>query len=148
MNSTEPAESVARSLPEGRYGKRRAPRTSRRWRWTLGGLALAVGVLLTYIAYVNLGDAPISAERIGFSERPGDAMEITINVTKDDENKPAVCIVRVRDRDGAESGRKEILVPAGNNGRPLRTVIRSAGQPVTADVFACSYSVPDYLSRR
>lgn len=137
---------MSSQLPAGRYGP---SRRSRRWpKWQLGVLAVAVGIGLTYLAYTNLGDAPISAERIGFAEKPGNAMEITINVNKDDESKPAVCIVRVRDRSGAESGRKEVLVPAGNNGRPLRTVIRSAGRPVTADVFGCSYAVPDYLSRR
>ena len=133
-------------LPAGRYGPSRPPR---RWpKWPLAVLAVAIGVGLAYLAYTNLGDAPISAERTGFAEKPGNAMEITINVNKNDESKPAVCIVRVRDRSGAESGRKEVLVPAGNNGRPLRTVIRSAGRPVTADVFGCSYAVPDYLSRR
>jgi hypothetical protein len=47
---------------------------------------------------------------------------------------------------GAESGRKEILVPAGGGIRRLSTVIRSIGRPVTADVFGCSYDVPPYLS--
>ncbi|MGH3431902.1 MAG: DUF4307 domain-containing protein, partial [Thermocrispum sp.] len=122
MNETEPA---TRQLPAGRYGKQRTSHLGRKnTRLALGALAIAIGVALAYIAYLNLGDAPISAERIGFSERPGNAMEITINVTKDDESRPAVCIVRVRDRGGAESGRREVLVPAGNNGRPLRTVIQ------------------------
>lgn len=135
-------------LPEGRYGRSRQPAARRRTvRWALVGLALAVGVGLAYVAYRNLGDAPISADRIGFSERPGNTMEITIDVTRDDESRPAVCIVRVRDRGGAESGRKEFYIPPHTNGRQLRTVIRSIGRPVTADVFGCSYSVPDYLSR-
>lgn len=136
------------SLPAGRYGRSRGARPLRRQtKWALGALAVAIGIGLSLLAYVNLGDAPITAERVGFAEKPDDAMEITIDVRKDDESKPAVCIVRVRNDSGVESGRKELLVPAGNNGRRLRTVIRSAGRPVTADVFGCSYSVPRYLSR-
>lgn len=138
--------SSPQSLPEGRYGRPRRKPAGRWPKWTLGALAVAFGVVLAYIAYSNLGNEPITAQRVGFDERPGNRMEITIDVRKDDESKPAVCIVRVRDKTGAESGRKEVLVPANNNGRLLRTVITSGTRPVTADVFGCSYSVPEYLS--
>lgn len=106
-----PAETVvgssASALPEGRYGTDRAP-TSRRWRrWLFLAIALVVSGVVAYVAYVNLGSAPIDAERVAFSGKPGNAMEITLNVTRDDNNRPGVCVVRVRDKTGAESGRKE-----------------------------------------
>jgi hypothetical protein len=101
---------------------------------------------LAYIAYQNFGTTPIDAQRVSFSAKPNDSMEITIDVTRDDPSRPGVCIVRVMDVTGAESGRKEILVPAGGGVRRLSTVIRSIGRPVTADVFGCSYGVPPYLS--
>lgn len=138
--------SSPQSVPEGRYGRPRRQSRVRLPKWALGALAVAFGVVLAFLAYQNLGDEPITAQRIGFDERPGNRMEITIDVRKDDESKPVVCIVRVRDKTGAESGRKEVLVPANNNGRPLRTVITSGTRPVTADIFGCSYSVPEYLS--
>ncbi len=140
------AEGSVPTLPEGRYGTKRA-RAPRRWR---RGLFLAVALLVSgtiaYIAYVNLGDAPIDAERIAFANKPGNAMEITINVKRDDDSKPGVCIVRVRDKAGAESGRKELVVPAGAKYNRMSTVIKSIGEPVTADVFGCSYAIPRYLS--
>lgn len=116
--------------------------------WALAAVGIAVGAVLAYIAYVNLGATPITAQRVGFEEKPGNAMEITVDVSRDQPGKPAVCIVRVRDISGTESGRKELYIPPGNAGTRLRTVIKSASRPVTADVFGCSYSVPDYLSRR
>ncbi len=136
----------APALPEGRYGTGRV-RTSRRWRrWLFLAIALLVSGLIAWVAYVNLGSAPIDAERIAFSAKPGNAMEITLNVTRDDDSRPGVCVVRARDKTGAESGRKELLIPAGAKYNRITTTIKSIGEPVTADVFGCSYAIPRYLS--
>jgi hypothetical protein len=107
---------------------------------------VTVSGTLACIAYQNFGTAPIDAQRVSFAEKPNNSVEITIDVTRDDPSRPGVCIVRAMDVTGAESGRKEILVPAGGGVRRLSTVIRSIGRPVTADVFGCSYGVPPYLS--
>ncbi|MGW5748955.1 DUF4307 domain-containing protein [Amycolatopsis sp. NPDC003861] len=141
-----PAETAAPALLADRYGTTRAT-PSRRWRrWLFLAIALLVSGLIAWVAYVNLGAAPIDAERIAFSEKPGNAMEITLNVTRDDDSRPGVCVVRVRDRAGAESGRKELLIPAGVKYNRISTTIKSIGEPVTADVFGCSYDIPRYLS--
>lgn len=139
-------EDSAPTLPEGRYGTG-LQKTSRRWRRLLYlAIALLVSGAIAYIAYINLGSAPIDAERIAFANKPGNAMEITINVTRDDDSRAGVCIVRVRDKTGAESGRKELLIPAGAKYSRMSTIIQSIGEPVTADVFGCSYAIPRYLS--
>jgi len=137
---------TTRALPEGRYGSAHggAPRRWRRLLWGL--LALVVSGIVAVVAYINLGPAPIDAERVSYDERPGNAMSVTINVTRDDPGKAGVCIVRVRDITGGESGRKEVYIPAGGNHSVQTTVIRSIDRPVTADVFGCSYNVPPYLS--
>jgi hypothetical protein len=139
-------QQAARALPEGRYGSVRAERAPRWRRWLFTGIALVVSAGIAYVAYTNLGSTPIDAQRVGFEPRPGDSMQITLDVTRDDPASSAVCVVRVRDVTGAESGRKEILIPAGGDTRRVSSVIRSSGQPVTADVFGCSYDVPRYLS--
>ncbi|MEV4145370.1 DUF4307 domain-containing protein [Amycolatopsis sp. NPDC049691] len=141
-----PAETAAPALPEGRYGTSRAKAPRRCRRWLFLAIALLVSGVIAWVAYVNLGSAPIDAERVAFSAKPGNAMEITINVTRDDTSRPGVCIVRVRDKTGAESGRKELLIPAGAKYSRMSTTIKSIGQPVTADVYGCSYDVPQYLS--
>lgn len=135
------------ALPEGRYGTARGAAPRRHWRWVFVAFGLAAGIAIAYIAYLNLGSAPISAQRIAFAEQPGNSMEITVRISRDDPGLPAVCIVRVRDISGVETGRKEIFVPPSKGDIRLHAVIRSGTRPVTADVFGCSYDVPEYLSR-
>ncbi|HWD01220.1 MAG TPA: DUF4307 domain-containing protein [Amycolatopsis sp.] len=132
--------------PADRYGSA-AKTAPKRWRrWAFLAIALVVSFAVAWIAYVNLGQASIDAERVAFEARPGNAMQVTINVTRDDPDKPGVCIVRVRDKSGAESGRKEVLVPAGAGHSRVSTVVKSIDLPVTADVYGCSYSIPRYMS--
>lgn len=136
---------AGRALPEGRYGARgRPPR--RRTYWLVGAAALVVGGAVTYLAYTNLGSAAIETERTGFVNLPDNAMRMSFTVTRDHPDQAAVCIVRVRGRDGSESGRKEVLIPPGGSPTAVETIIRSTVEPVTADVFGCSYQVPEYLS--
>lgn len=125
-----------------RYGTKSAP-PWRRWVATVA--AVAIGLVVAYVLYRQYGSGPIDAERTSFAEKPGNAMSVTITVTRDDPSKPAVCIVRVRDKSGAESGRKEVYVPPGGQSRQLTTTVRSIGRPVTADVFGCGFDVPPYL---
>jgi hypothetical protein len=142
--STEP---LTRALPEGRYGAEHQSGPKPRWRRRAYlAIALVVSFGIAWIAYVNLGAAPIDAERIAFTETGPDTVQVTIDVTRDQPDRFGDCIVTARDISGAESGRKEILVPPGAESMKMSTVIRSIGKPVTADVFGCSYDVPRYLS--
>ncbi len=136
---------AGRALPEGRYG---APKTSRSRRTTvvLVACGLALGVLVTFLAYRNLGTAPIETERASFSDQPGNRMELTFEVTRTTPERAAVCVVRVRGINGNEGGRKEVFIPPGEATLRVSTVISSTSEPVTADVFGCSYQVPAYLS--
>lgn len=133
------------ALPEGRYGSRGRP-TPRRTYWIVGVLVVLVGGGLGYLAYTNLGSAPIEAERAAFSNEPGNAMRLTFTVRRDEPHRAAVCIVRVRGQDGTEGGRKEVLIPPAGTPTSVTTLIRSTNEPVTADVVGCSYQVPPYLS--
>ncbi|EHR63054.1 DUF4307 domain-containing protein [Saccharomonospora cyanea] len=147
MSSSEPGQESARAL-EDRYGSARTRRPRRRLRgrkaWFAGLATVVVLGLGSYVAYSQWFATPIDGQRVAFEERPGNAMEITVDVNRDDPSRPAVCIVRVREINGAESGRKELYVPPGVH--RLNTVVRSIGRPVTADVYGCSYDVPEYLS--
>lgn len=143
-HTTASGNGTARSVPEGRYGRARRP--PRRWRvWALALVAALIGSAVLYVAYRNLGSAPIEAQRLGFTELPDNAMEITIGVTRDDPARPGVCIVTVRAISGLESGRREVFVRPGET--EISAVIQSTERPVTADVFGCSYDVPPYLGR-
>lgn len=133
------------ALPEGRYGKPPAKR-SRRATAALITLGVLAGGAVAYVAYVNLGSAPIEAERTSFSNLPGNRMQLVFDVTRQTPDKAAVCIVRTRGLDGGEGGRKEVYIAPGPSPVRVTTVISSSSEPVTADVFGCSYQVPAYLS--
>ncbi len=147
MSSSEPGREPAHAL-EDRYGSARGNRSHRRLRgrraWLTGLVVVAVLGIGSYVAYSQWFAAPIDGQRVAFEERPGNSMEITVDVNRDDPSRPAVCIVRVREINGAETGRKELYVPPGVH--RLSTVVRSIERPVTADVYGCSYNVPEYLS--
>ncbi len=143
----ETRPSVAgRELPEGRYGSARARPAGRVRRWVLAGAGLLLGTGIAYVGYVNLGSTPIDAQRTGYSVVDASSIKITFDVIRDSPSRAAVCVVRARVIDGSEGGRKEVLVPPGGSSTTVTTVIRSSGEPVTADVFGCSYQVPAYLT--
>jgi hypothetical protein len=133
------------TLLEDRYGKK-PQRAAKRTYWVIGALALVVSGVVAWIGYQNFGTAPIDTQSTSFVNLPGDRMELRFDVTRDAPARPAVCIVRTRVLDGSEGGRKEVYIPPGAGTTTMTTVITSSGEPVTADVFGCSYQVPAYLS--
>ncbi|WP_285752762.1 DUF4307 domain-containing protein [Lentzea sp. NBRC 105346] len=133
-----------RALPEGRYGARR---TIKRWqRWTLLSVALLVGLVVAFVGYRNLGTKPIEAKQTSFEIIDDGSVKVTFEVSRDTPERPAVCIIRARSKDGDEAGRREVLVPPGNSIVRETTVLHSSKPPVTGEVFGCSYQVPAYLS--
>lgn len=134
------------TLLEDRYGAR-PRRTSRRTYWVIGACALLLSGVVAWVAYKNLGTAPIETQATSFANLPDDRMKMTFDITRDAPERPAVCIVRARVLDGTEGGRKEVYIPPGASNMTVSTVITSSGEPVTADVFGCSYQVPAYLSK-
>ena len=133
------------TLLEDRYGSR-PKRRSRRTYWVFGVVALVVSGAIAWVGYRNLGTAPIETQATSFDDVAPDKMRMTFEITRDTPGRPAVCIVRVRVLDGSEGGRKEVYIPPGASSTTVTTVITSSGEPVTADVFGCSYQVPAYLS--
>ncbi|WP_034269969.1 DUF4307 domain-containing protein [Haloechinothrix halophila] len=130
-----------------RYGTARSSGKTKRGAILFGALAVIVSAAIAYVAFRLIGSDPLSAERVAFTVRPDNTMEVTLDVERNEPERPAVCVVRVRDISGAETGRREVYVPPSEGSVRLRTVITSGSPPVTADVFGCTYSVPDYLSR-
>lgn len=130
-----------------RYGTPRSRGTTKRGAILFGVIAVIVSAAIAYVAFRLIGSDPLSAERVAFAVRPDKTMEVTLDVERNEPERPAVCVVRVRDISGAETGRREVYIPPSDGSVRLRTVITSGSRPVTADVFGCTYSVPDYLSR-
>lgn len=136
---------TAGQLPEGRYGRRRSGPRSRRAQvlgMVLAGLA---GLVVAVIGYRNLGEVPVQGSALGFELLEPNAVALRFEVIRVHPDRPAVCIVRARSRDGEETGRKEVYVPPASGPVGLNTVIRTSRPPATADVYGCSLQVPGYL---
>ena len=137
---------TAGQLPEGRYGRRAAGGRSG-WGRPLGmALAVLVGLTAAVIGYRNIAERPVEGQALSFRLLEGThAVSLSFEVVRDDPERPAVCIVRARSRDGDETGRKEVYVPPAAGPVELTTVIRTSRPPVTANVYGCSLQVPPYL---
>lgn len=132
------------SRPESRYGRSRAPR-----RWVivaLGALVVAAGLVIAVVGYHRLGTSPVSGTLAGYRLIDDQTASVTISVTRSDPSRPVDCIVRVRAKDGSETGRREVLVPPSESATvQLTTTVKSSKPPVMADIYGCGTDVPAYL---
>lgn len=135
-----------RALPEGRYRRQNRKPLATWARWALLAVAVAVGAVIAFVGYRNLGTKPIEAKQTAFILLDDDQVKVSFEVSRDQPERAAVCIIRARSKDGDEAGRREVLVPPGNDVVVETTVLRTSKPPVTGEVFGCSYQVPAYLS--
>jgi hypothetical protein len=133
--------------PAARYGRKRLSRRSRRW-WAIGlsALVLLAGVLIAIVASQRLGSGDVQGELGGYQVVDGETLSVTIKVTRADPSRPVVCIVRARSIDGAETGRREVLVPPSSQATAtVTTTVKATRPPVVGDVYGCGTAVPAYL---
>ena len=133
--------------PASRYGRGPKPAGDRRraavW---LGVLVAAAGVALAALGYQRFEAVDVEGESAAFEVLDEQTVEITISVTRKDPSRPVVCIVRARSYDGAETGRREILVgPSEAKTVQVTTTVKSFRPPVVGDIYGCGTDVPGYL---
>lgn len=135
------------SRPEARYGRDRLSRRSRRRVVTgLTVLVLALGVGIAVVAYRQLGSGPVKGTLAGYQVIDDETASVTVSVYRSDPSRPVDCIVRVRSKDGSETGRRELLVPPANQKTvQVTTTLKSSKPPAMADVYGCGADVPPYL---
>lgn len=133
--------------PEARYGRARLSRqTRRRLAIGLAVLVVAAGVAIAVVGYHRIGTSPVSGTLAGYQVIDGETASVTISVTRADPSRPVQCIVRVRAKDGSETGRRELLVPPASQATvQVTTTVKSSKAPVMADVYGCGTDVPSYL---
>jgi hypothetical protein len=133
--------------PEARYGHSRLSRVSRRRvAIGLGVLAVAAGVLVAVIGYQRLGTSDVTGSLAGYRVIDNETASVIISVTRSDPSRPVDCIVRVRAKDGSETGRREVLVPPSDQATvQVTTTVKSSQRPMMADIYGCGTSVPGYL---
>ncbi|WP_445164382.1 DUF4307 domain-containing protein [Mycobacterium sp. Dal123C01] len=133
--------------PEARYGRSRLSRVSRRRvAIALGVLVLAAGVAVATVGYQRLGTSDVSGSLAGYQVIDNETASVTISVTRSDPSRPVDCIVRVRAKDGSETGRREVLVPPSVQATvQVTTTVKSSRPPAMADIYGCGTDVPGYL---
>ena len=133
--------------PAARYGRQRLSRGSRRRVVVILSVVIVVaGVALALVAYQRLGTGEVKGELGGYELIDGETVRVTISVTREDPSRPVVCIIRARSVDGAETGRREVLVPPSSQATvQVTAVVKSSKRPVIGDVYGCGTDVPGYL---
>ncbi|MBB4674113.1 DUF4307 domain-containing protein [Crossiella cryophila] len=135
-----------RPLPEGRYGRSSDRRTPPWVRVALLVAGVSVGGVLAFVGYRNLGITPIEGKQTAYQVLDNTAVKISFEVARDQPERPAVCVVRARSKDGDEVGRREVYIAPSESTVIESAVIKTSRPGITAVVFGCSYQVPEYLS--
>ncbi|WP_390633147.1 DUF4307 domain-containing protein [Mycobacterium simulans] len=133
--------------PIPRYGRARLSRKAQR-RVVIGlaALAVAAGIAIAVVGYLRIGTSAVTGSLAAYQLIDNETASVTISVTRADPSRPVHCIVRVRSKDGSETGRRELLVPPANQATvQVTTTVKSSQPPVMADVYGCGTDVPDYL---
>ncbi|WP_292974784.1 DUF4307 domain-containing protein [Mycobacterium sp.] len=134
------------STPDTRYGRGRSLRPSRRRASLLAIVVAAVGVVIAAVGYLRLGRSDVEGTLAGYRLIDSQTVSVTISVTRKDPRRPVDCIVRVRAKDGSETGRREVLVaPSPRATVQVTTVLKSSKPAVVGDVYGCGTDVPGYL---
>jgi hypothetical protein len=140
---------TGRSLepPQARYGRRQLPRPSGgRVIVALAVLGVVAGVIVAVIGYQRLGRSDVEGTLAGYRLIDPDTVAVTISVRRSDPSRPVDCIVRVRAKDGSETGRREVLVPPASEATvQVTTIVKSSRPPAMGDVYGCGANVPGYL---
>ncbi|MET8648362.1 MULTISPECIES: DUF4307 domain-containing protein [Nocardia] len=157
MNEPQPettgdvsADGAAAARRADRYGtrdRRDAPGIRQRWiPATLIAIVLVAGLGIAFLGFQKYGPDDIDAEQLGYTLVDDSTLSIRLKVTRDDPSRPAVCFVRAMDRDGAEVGRREVLITPSDSGTvELTTIVRSSARPSAGNIYGCSDRVPEYL---
>ncbi len=133
--------------PEARYGRPRlSGRSRRRVVIALGVLVVAAGIVVAVVGYQRLGTSNVAGSLAGYQLIDNETASVTISVTRSDPSRPVDCIVRVRSKDGSETGRREVLVPPSDQATvQITTTLKSSKPPAMADIYGCGADVPRYL---
>ncbi|GFG55470.1 membrane protein [Mycolicibacterium agri] len=108
--------------------------------------ALVAGVVIAIVGWQRLGTGDVKGELGAFEVVDDETLTVTMKVTRADPSRPVVCIARARSADGAETGRRELLVPPSSQATVnVTTTVKSTKPPVAGDVYGCGTDVPPYL---
>lgn len=126
-------------FPPGRYGRRREPSRRRPLLAALLGLALAAVLgLVTVRLYQQYGAPEYDAKVITYTGITDTQVLVDFRVTLPPGGS-AVCVLRARDRAGAEVAREQVTVTArpGERQATARHRLVTSGRPFIGEVLRC-----------
>jgi hypothetical protein len=130
-------ETHATIFPPDRYGRRRQPRRARRWLPYVMAVALGLGVTgIAVKLYLAYGVTDYAVNLTSYRDITDNQVVLQFTVTKP-ENSTAVCVVRARNRAGAEVGRAEVLVPEARSRVDVSYTLSTTGLPVSGETVGC-----------
>ena len=143
----DPSATGAQQTPAGRYPTGRSPKRRRQWLIGLSVLVVIAGVGIAWVGYSRFADPPVAGEGTGYNIGDSSTVDVSFTVTRNDPGRAVACVVRARSRDGAETGRREVLIPPGDSQQTaVESRVRTTGPPAIGEVFGCSTTVPPYLT--
>jgi hypothetical protein len=129
---------TAPAFPPGRYGRRREG-GRRRLVPIVATVVFGLGLAgLTYAYYDKFGQTDYTADIIGWDDPSDTEMVIEFRV-RVPEDGAAMCMVRARDYDGFEVGRKAVTVqaPDGGGSIEVRESVPTERRGSVGDVMGC-----------
>src|ERR1700752_2497773 len=106
--------------------------------FALAGAGVVAGIVSAIIGYQRLGRSEVVGTLAGYQLIDAETVSVTISVMRSDPSRPVDCIVRVRAKDGSETGRREVLVPPASEATvQVTAILKSAQPPVMGDVYGC-----------
>lgn len=135
-----------RSGPKATYPAEQSRASRRRWFLICSTAVVIAGLVIAWAGFQRFGDPEVSGQATAHEILGSDSVAVQYTVNRADPATPVACVVRARAQDGAEVGRREILIPAGTDLQVgARTVVVTSRPPVIGEVFGCTTSVPSYL---
>ncbi|EOM75605.1 DUF4307 domain-containing protein [Rhodococcus rhodnii] len=137
---------MTRPLPEGRYAASRSEPTDHRKAWIATAVVVIAGLVVAFYAYQRFGVSELDAEAKAYEIIDDSRIDVTVSLTRAEPDRDVVCIVRARSKDGSETGRREMLIPATGDPTVLVTApVYTSHPPGMGDLYGCSYDIPEYL---
>lgn len=139
------ASAAAAARHAERYGAK--PPARRVWIAVLLGVGVVIaGFGVAFLGWQKYGPKAIETEQLGYVVVDDATIDVRIKVTRAEPERDVVCFVRAMDRDGAEVGRREVLIPGSTHGSvQVSTTIKSSARPSAGDIYGCTEQVPGYL---
>lgn len=123
-------------FPPGRYGRRREGRKPSKWLvGGLTGLVVIAGIGVAVAMYQQYGRQDFTGDVLKF-DTSHRSVKVLFEVHKP-EGSQATCLVRARNKAGAEVGHAKVSIPAEGSHTKVNYTLETSARPVTGELLRC-----------